>query len=1185
MIRAREGVMNTSIKTLGRSARAAILAGMLVPAMAQVPADPYNYSQTVSFERDAATGLVTAEIVQPNHPQLCLRTEYTYDAFGNRRTTTQRNCTGATGTALFTTRVQTDDHLAQEATPAGLTPTVITNAEGHVERRQIDTRFGGEKVSTDANALSTTVTYDDFGRKTLEVGPDGNRIAWVYSLCSTVGGPDAACGAVAADGALVAYYVRATPQNSAGVTNGPVATTFYDTEGRPVRAETQAYAAGAMRTRVVVHSYDGLGRQFQETGPYFEGDDALEWVNWTHDALGRVGSEIRPNTNGIDEVAITTTVYNGRFITQANYLGQNLTKERNEFDRVIRVTDTQGNQISYQHDAFGNITRVRDPLGNLTTLTYDLRGRKVGIDDPNMGVWAYEVDAVGQMVRQTSPKSLVATSTYDRIGRLTRRLEPDLDSTWYFDRTAGGGACGVSVTQLCESTTTTGYRRLNTFDAFSRINRTSTTLMSGANGTFVSKVDYESNGRIARETWPTGLAVQRNYNAQGVLLELRNAASNDLYWQRQANNARGEFVSVLTGNSLVSRTIWDLQTGNVMVLQAGPTASVGSVVNQTYAYNGLNNLTSRADVIQGLSESFGYDSLNRVVTQALQGPAATRNVTYRYDALGNITYNSDVGTYNYVPAVQGAGPKRPHAVRTISGQAGKLTNPVYSYDAHGNIEQVVGANGVTRTHAWTSFDMPQSLALSQEGVSTSFLYGPEHQRVRQTIVRSGQTKTVLYLHPDNEGTLYFERELQGTGGVATNRHYLTAEKGAFLQIETPGAIPDDPVATNLTGMQMRYWHKDHLGSVAAVTDGAGSVMERLAYEPFGKRRQINGAHDQVGAIDAVTTKRGFTGHEHLDEVDYIHMNGRIYDPDIARFLSPDPTVPYFHHLQSFNRYSYTRNNPLNRVDPNGFSDGGDSEGSSDSPESSLGNSLSKESVAKGIGDLGKGNATSPAQQGNTKGPKAPAGDALEGEEGRNKAKKAVAAANDIANYLSQALEHGYTFFATGPLGKLAGYVGTKAVTTTLGSAKATAGFLGLAEKKVAEKVAEKVAQNEINATRAVHTLEAVEITGVRAAAEAKALHAHQHPISQRMRTTAVVPTAEGIEVVSSSTRRLTRAQRKALGPNQVEGIGVGHAEVTAIAAAESMGLTPLGAAASRGICGECAKAIAEKGLKAFSKLK
>jgi RHS repeat-associated protein len=71
---------------------------------------------------------------------------------------------------------------------------------------------------------------------------------------------------------------------------------------------------------------------------------------------------------------------------------------------------------------------------------------------------------------------------------------------------------------------------------------------------------------------------------------------------------------------------------------------------------------------------------------------------------------------------------------------------------------------------------------------------------------------------------------------------------------------------------------------------------------------------------AAGSRRGYTEHEHLDNLGLIHMNGRVQDPLIGRFLSADPYVPDPWDGQSFNRYSYVRNNPLTRVDPTGFCD-------------------------------------------------------------------------------------------------------------------------------------------------------------------------------------------------------------------------------------------------------------------------
>ncbi len=58
-------------------------------------------------------------------------------------------------------------------------------------------------------------------------------------------------------------------------------------------------------------------------------------------------------------------------------------------------------------------------------------------------------------------------------------------------------------------------------------------------------------------------------------------------------------------------------------------------------------------------------------------------------------------------------------------------------------------------------------------------------------------------------------------------------------------------------------------------------------------------------------QRGYTGHEHLDDIGIIHMNGRIYSPKLGRMLSPDPVTQAPNNGQNYNRYTYAYNNPLN----------------------------------------------------------------------------------------------------------------------------------------------------------------------------------------------------------------------------------------------------------------------------------
>lgn len=114
-----------------------------------------------------------------------------------------------------------------------------------------------------------------------------------------------------------------------------------------------------------------------------------------------------------------------------------------------------------------------------------------------------------------------------------------------------------------------------------------------------------------------------------------------------------------------------------------------------------------------------------------------------------------------------------------------------------------------------------------------------------------------------------------------------------------------------------YYHKDHLGSTAAITKEDGSLIldGRLSYDAWGQRRDPVTGGDTPNLI--APTDRGFTGHEHLEEAALVHMNGRVYDPQLGRFLSADPIVQDIANLQALNRYSYVLNNPLAYTDPSG----------------------------------------------------------------------------------------------------------------------------------------------------------------------------------------------------------------------------------------------------------------------------
>ena len=101
---------------------------------------------------------------------------------------------------------------------------------------------------------------------------------------------------------------------------------------------------------------------------------------------------------------------------------------------------------------------------------------------------------------------------------------------------------------------------------------------------------------------------------------------------------------------------------------------------------------------------------------------------------------------------------------------------------------------------------------------------------------------------------------------------------------------------------------DDLNSILSVMDENGMRVFNATYDAWG---------NQTVRLNAIGLRRGYTGHEMLNEFEIINMNGRLYDPVISRFLSPDNYVQMPGNSQSFNRYSYCLNNPLKYTDPSG----------------------------------------------------------------------------------------------------------------------------------------------------------------------------------------------------------------------------------------------------------------------------
>ena len=603
--------------------------------------------------------------------------------------------------------------------------------------------------------------------------------------------------------------------------------------------------------------YNSLGQVASTSRPYFP-TDTIAWTQFQYDPLGRT-VKITEADGGV-----TQTNYNGLTISVTNPLNHTTQQVKNGLGQVVQTINARNKLMQFAFDPFGNPVKTLDPNGNTILLAYDIRGRKTAMTDPDMGNWTYAYDVLGEMLRQIDAKGQTTTVSYDLLGRVVKRQEPGQISAWTWDTAPKG------IGKLAAETSDNGFARSYAYDNFGRLAQT-TTSISGA-GSYYQSTLYDAYGRVSSFTQPTGLSVVNVYNSYGYLSQVLDGSTQNPYWQAQQVDASGRIILERLGNNLYTQRSFD-GMGRPTYISTGKFGVTPDIQNLTLNHDQNGNLISRDDYATQRGDSFVYDELDRLTVDL--GPNG-KILNYQYDELGNINFKTDVGSYFY--------DAKPHAVTRINGSV----NTALQYDANGN--QTLGLNN--RTVAYTAFNLPSKIV---QGVNTvTFDYDSNHERFRQT----ASNGTTIYLNPRMDLGGHFEQTT--SGGVVENRHTVYAAGKAIAEVVTHGSVK-----------QTRYFHTDHLGSIDAVTDDNAIVLARYAFDPFGNRTALYG--------NLNTINHGFTGHEQLPDVGLIHMNGRVYDPVLARFLSADPSIQAPGNLQSYNRYSYVLNNPLAYTDPSGFS--------------------------------------------------------------------------------------------------------------------------------------------------------------------------------------------------------------------------------------------------------------------------
>ena len=715
-------------------------------------------------------------------------------------------------------------------------------------------------TNTDELSQISSATYDSkWGKPLTQTGTDGLTTTFEYD---GYGRPKKA---TSPEGVVVNYSLGWDISGTSlwysleSNPGRPDTKTWFDVLGRNVKGQTQAFPVGEWTTET--RTYDSRGNIATFSNAAKSGEAVLTSSN-VYDAYNRLTS------TGNSTFGYTTTAYSyfqgNLTTTTTNPANQQSSKVMDASGRLLSATDNAGT-LTYVYNSQGNVLTVKAGNSVITTSEYDSYGKVTKLIDASAGTTTYNYNSLGQLISQTNANGHTHTKIYDLLGRNTSRTGPEGTATYeYFP--VGTGSLAASTGKIKKVTGFSGNLEEYTYDSFGRVTSLKETVDGSAHTT---SYGYNTYGDVVTTTYPSGFGVNNNYDANGFLLTIKNSANTVTLYTNTGMNGLGQNTTYTLGNA--KNTVRTYNHGMPLKFQ---TTSVHDL-EFTWDYNS-GNLSKRKDIIKGKEENFTYDNLNRLLSATVTGlPAQT--MTYNY--AGGITTKTDVGTYTY----------------NLTNQ-----NAVESVD---NTSAVIPT--LTQNVSYTAFMQPNVVTETSSGqpFELTYTYGDDYQRIKSVTKQSGNTINTRYYFKGG-----YEKDV--TGAVTRYIQYIVAPAGLVSIVVNEGAAAP----------AYYYTYSDHLGSILRVTDNAGGIVAEQEFDAWGRRRNAS-TWVALAPTDAtglpVWLVRGFTNHEHLDKFGLINMNGRLYDPVLARMLSPDNNVVDPSFSQDYNRYSYARNNPLIHIDPDG----------------------------------------------------------------------------------------------------------------------------------------------------------------------------------------------------------------------------------------------------------------------------
>ncbi|MEU5438760.1 RHS repeat-associated core domain-containing protein [Streptomyces sp. NPDC020719] len=572
----------------------------------------------------------------------------------------------------------------------------------------------------------------------------------------------------------------------------------------------------------------------------------------------------------------------GNPLTHTDQAGNVTRHTATHFGVPATRTDPDGTTYTFAYDTELRLTQVTNPQSLTWSYTYDEAGRLIAETDFDGRTLTYAHDAAGSLIRRTNGAGETLRYTRDLLGRITeQRTDADDVTTFTY------GPAGRIIRAASADTDVIVER-----DALGRV------LAESVNGR-TTAYEHDLLGRRTKRTTPSGLTSEWTFDPAGRAVELRSSAGT-LAFTHDA--ARRETQRRL-GDTVTLAQTWDatdhLATQSLTIRH--PAGADHLLQHRAYTYRADGYLTEIRELTSGTRE-FDLNSMGRVTGVRAHGWTET----YAYDVAGNLTHAT-------APAHEAAGDREFEGIRIR--RAGRTT---YEHDTQGRLvrktRKLLNGQRHTWTYAWNAEDRLVE-AVTPDGDRWRYTYDPLGRRIAKYRVTDDGAVADRTDFTWDDTRLAEQTTTDGrvtTWDYSPGTHRLLAQTDHHPLVLDPGGSLLSKLAEGTTADYATRFH-------AVITDPVGTPTELVSSDgdvAWQHRTTLWGTRfpTTLGAT-ALDCPLRFPGQYADPETGLNYNHHRYYDPETARYLSPDPLGLD----PDPNPVAYVRN-PLTGADPLGLYD-------------------------------------------------------------------------------------------------------------------------------------------------------------------------------------------------------------------------------------------------------------------------